>query len=203
MINTAQALLEKRPHRSRLSPMVLMTDPSLIPDPLEAAKKMPHGSAIIYRHFGAVDKLKTAHSLRDYTLEHGQQFLIGNDPELAIEVEADGVHFRRDQAVIAPSVWRKHYPKWLITMAGLKEDYYGYTQPLTCLDGLFVSSVFDSDSESAGEAIGAKTFKEICTKLDAPVFALGGVNSRTVEPLKDSGAAGIAGVSGIITSLAA
>ena len=183
--------------------MVLMTDPELIPDPLEAAKKLPRGSAIIYRHFGAYDKLKTAERLRDYTLDHGQQFLIGNDPELAIEVEADGVHFRRDQALIAPSVWRNHYPKWLITMAGLKEDYYGYTQPLNCLDGLFVSSVFNSDSVSAGKAIGASAFKEICTKLDVPVFALGGVNIRTVEPLKNSGAAGIAGVSGIITSMAA
>lgn len=203
LINTAQALLEARPHPSRLSPMVLMTDPNLIPDPVDAARQLPRGSAIIYRHFGAVDKLKTAKTLRDYTLEHGQQFLIGNDPELAIEVEADGVHFRRDAALIAPSVWRKHQPKWLITMAGVKEGYLGYTQPLTCLDGLFISSIFKSESETAGPPIGISAFKELCTKLDVPVFALGGVNTKTVSPLKDSGAAGIAGISGIMTGMTA
>jgi len=53
------------------------------------------------------------------TFKRQQQFLIGDDPQLAIEVGADGVHFRRDANVSAPTLWRQRCPDWLISMAGI------------------------------------------------------------------------------------
>jgi len=203
LMDVASSLLNVRRYPSRLSPLVLMTDPSVIPDPVEAAQKLPQGAAIIYRHFGAVDKLRVAQNLRQVTKENKQQFLIGNDPELALDVKADGVHFRRDDALIAPSVWRKHYPKWIITMAGLKDDYLAYTAPVDFLDGLFVSSVFKSESSTATKPLDVVAFKSICDTLKAPVFALGGVNTATAPKLIGSGAAGIAGIRGIFSGMSA
>ncbi len=198
LIKIANTLLRNRKHPSSLSPLVLMTDPDSALDPLDISNKLPKGSAIIYRHFGAVDKLIKAKTLRHATRERGQQFLIGNDPELAIEVEADGVHFRRDEALVAPTVWRKHHPEWLITMAGIKGNYVEYTAPLDCLDGLFISSVFKSKSPSSGTPMGLKKFNTLCQKLDVAVFALGGVNSETVKTLDNSYAAGLSGIREII-----
>jgi len=128
------------------------------------------------------------------TFERRQQFLIGNDPDLAIKVGADGVHFRRDSALTAPTLWRRRCPDWLITMAGVKNgDYSG---DLSVLDGLLVSSIFESQSPSAGEPIGIGALKTQVQALPVPVFALGGINAGTAKRLIGTGAAGLAAIGG-------
>ena len=66
------------------------------------------------------------------------------------------------------------------------------------LDGIIISSVFSSKSPSAGIPIGIEGLKRAVETLDVPVFALGGVNAQTAPDLIGSGAAGFAGVSGLI-----
>jgi len=188
----ATKLFSERPIPTRISPLVFMTDPERVTDVISAVKKMPRGAVIIYRHFSSAHKFVDAEALRQITFERGQQFLIGDDPELAVEVGADGVHFRRDPAVKAPALWRKRCPDWLISMAGIKSGHYSGN--LSVLDGLLVSSVFPSQSPSAGEPIGIDQFTQIVSGLTVPVFALGGINKTTAPKLLSSGAAGIAGI---------
>lgn len=169
-----------------------MTDPSRVSDVVATAKNLPKGTAIIYRHFGSAHRFVDAENLRQTTFESGQQLLIGDDPELAVEVGADGVHFTRDAKVEAPALWRKRCPEWLISMAGIKSGEYG--GELSVLDGLLVSSIFPSQSPSAGEPVGAERFAQIVKDLPVPVFALGGINKETAPKLFGSGAAGLAGI---------
>jgi predicted GNAT family acetyltransferase len=84
-------------------------------------------------------------------------------------------------------------------MAGLKAG--NYTGDLNVLDALFISSVFKSDSPSAGAPIGIgglKTAIESLSGFKPGIFALGGINRDNAQDLIDSGASGIAGISGII-----
>ena len=188
----ATKLYNARKIQSRLSPLIFMTDPKRVLDVVAAAQHLPRGTAIIYRHFGSAHRFVDAESLRHVTFQREQQLLIGDDPELAIEVGADGVHFRRDTKLSAPTLWRRRCPDWLISMAGVKSgDYQGN---LSVLDSLLISSVFPSQSPSAGEPIGLKYFAQIVQDLPVPVFALGGVNKDTAPKLIGSGAAGIAGI---------
>lgn len=193
----ASRLLKNRPKATPLSPFVFMTDPQRVLDPVAIAKHLPKGAAIIYRHFGREGHWKEADNLRQVTFARNQQLLIGHDPELAQQVGADGVHFRRDASVQGPMLWRQKCPDWMITMAGLKGEQ-NYEGDLSVLDGLFVSSVFYSKSPSAGNPIGIEAFADICRKLAVPVFALGGVNARTAAQLEGSGAAGLAGIEGLL-----
>ena len=169
-----------------------MTDPERVTDVVAAAEMLPRGAAIIYRHFGSAHRFVDAEALREVTFKRQQQFLIGDDPQLAIEVGADGVHFRRDAKVSAPTLWRQKCPDWLISMAGIKSG--DYTGDVSILDGLLLSAIFPSQSPSAGEPIGAEALKEKTAGLPAPIFALGGVNSKTAPKLIGSGAAGVAGI---------
>jgi len=194
---TAQVLLKNRPRPSALSPYIFMTDPQRTPDAVAAARQIPEGATVIYRHFGAKGHRKTAKMLRHLTFERSQQFLIGHDPVLAIEVGADGVHFRRDAAVIEPALWRTRCPDWIITMAGLKGEQ-NYSGSLSVLDGLFLSSIFYSKSPSSGDPIGVERLSEVCAALGVPVIALGGINGRTATKLLGSGAAGVAGIDGLL-----
>lgn len=174
-----------------------MTDPTRVPDVVAAAQTLPYGAAIIYRHFGSAHKFIDAESLRQITFERGQQFLIGDDPELAIEIGADGVHFRRDAKVEAPTLWRHRCPDWIISMAGLKSGTYQGS--LSVLDGLLISSVFPSESPSAGTPIGIAGLRSAVQNIEAPIFALGGITAHNAHELEHSGAVGLAGISGFIS----
>lgn len=188
----ATKLFTARKTLCRLSPLIFMTDPARVADVAMAAQSLPRGTAIIYRHFGSAHRFVDAQALRHITFKRGQQFLIGADPELAVEVGADGVHFTRDAALQDPALWRRRCPDWIISMAGIKSgDYQG---DLSVLDGLLISSVFPSQSPSAGEPIGVEAFTQKARALTVPVFALGGVNKETAPKLLSSGAAGIAGI---------
>ena len=199
-MKAAGVIAQERGRYCRLSPLVFMTDPSVHPDAVAAAENMPRGSAIIYRHFGQARREAAAVKLRQITFARGQQFLIGNDPQLAIDCGADGVHFTRDAAVIAPALWRARCPDWLISMAGIKQasadgegDYIDYSGDLSVLDGLMISSVFASDSPSAGTPIGLQKLLTITAMLSAPIYALGGVTEQTASALEGYGLSGIAG----------
>ena len=80
-------------------------------------------------------------------------------------------------------------------MAGIKSGQY--SADLSILDGLLVSTVFKSQTPSAGPPTGVKAFTNYAKTLDCPVFALGGINARTAPCLIDSGAYGLAGIRGL------
>ncbi|MEP3889112.1 MAG: thiamine phosphate synthase [Hellea sp.] len=188
----ATKLYGARQKPSRLSPYIFMTDPERVENIEATAEQLPRGAALFYRHFGKVGHRAQAKRLRQLTFENSLQFLIGDDPELAIATGADGVHFRRDVNVAAPKLWRKRCPAWIISMAGIKSG--PYKGDVSILDGLLVSSVFPSRSPSAGKPIGIEALSEIACALPAPIFALGGVNKETAPKLIGSGAAGFAGI---------
>ena len=192
---TATRLFQSRRKPCRLPPFIFMSDPKFIPNLPTVAQRLPRKTAIIYRHFGKSDRLEEAKKLRQITFKNQQQLLIGADPDLAIQVGADGVHFKRDKSLTHPKMWRARCPEWIITMAGIKSGQY--SADLSILDGLLVSSVFKSQTPSAGPPIGVKAFTNYTKTLDCPVFALGGINARTAPKLIHSGAYGLAGIRGL------
>ena len=193
----AQKLWIGRKKPCALSPFILMTDPKRVADPVAAAKNVPEGAAIIYRHFGESNKLEIAKELRDVTFNRDQQLLIGHDPLLAISVGADGVHFRRDPNIELAMLWRQRCPNWVISMAALKGPQ-NYKGDLNVLDGLLLSAIFTSGSSSAGEPIGVQVLDDVCRQLPVSVFALGGINKNTAKDLSGSLAAGLAGIGGLL-----
>lgn len=194
----AQILRRDFQKTCRLAPFVLMTDPERLPDVVTAVAKLPPNSAVIYRHFGKSSRKDEALAIRDITQRKNIQLLIGNDPELALACQADGVHFSRDAKVERPMLWRQKCPNWIISMAGLKQGRY--EGDIFVLDALFVSSIFQSSSPSAGTPIGIEGLKAQTKNLSVPIFALGGINTQTAPELLGSGAAGLAAVTGLEVS---
>jgi len=198
LVRAAKKLEAGRPYASRLSPLVFMTDPARVPDVRAAVAAVPQGAAIIYRHFGKTDRQAEAQALRQITFARGQQFLIGNDPVLAKNTGADGVHFKRDKSLKDPAALRAICPDMVITMAGLK-GVQDYSRDVSCLDGLFISSVFASQSPSAGASITITTITDACRDLNCPVFALGGITAYNIDNLIDNGIAGAGLIEGLMT----
>jgi len=157
------------------------------------AKKLPKGAVVIYRHFGADDRADIPQQLRDID---GLTLLIGNDPELAAQVAADGVHMPRRISADDIAKIRTGHPDWIITQAAPKEADTP-TDLSPDLDALFVSAIFPSKSPSAGTAIGIDVLTQIAKSTSVPIYALGGVTAETAPRLINSGVSGFAAIEGI------
>lgn len=177
----------------RLSPLALLSDPRI--DIIFAAQNLPKGCAVIYRHFGAGDRAEVAAKLRQICFEKSHQFLIGQDAPLAFNVGADGVHF--PQADLEQSeIWRRRVPDWILTGATHDGPSLALAASLP-LDAVTLSPVFETQSPGSGDPLGLKLFCSLTAKSAKPVIALGGINAQTAPYLIGSGAAGLAGVSGV------
>jgi thiamine-phosphate pyrophosphorylase len=180
---------------ARLPRLFLFTDPERTPEPEAIAAHMPEGSGVVYRHFGASDRLHRARTLRAIARDRGLTLLIGNDLKLADVMGADGLHLSQTELPHVPA-FRATHPDWLITAAC--HDLQALTNAQTAggLDALFVSPVFPSRSPSAQDVsvLGVPGFRAMASMTPLPVLALGGVTATTAPRLKGSGAYGFAAV---------
>lgn len=176
----------------KLPDWVLMTDPQRV-QPLEAAENLPNGNMIIYRHFGAKDRLDVADALRDLCKDRGHLLLIGQDVALALGCDADGVHLP-ERDMLAASHIRKAHPNWFMSCAVHSEDAIKKANALD-LNAVILSPIFPSQSPSAGEALGAERFGEMVNLSKHPVIALGGITEKNAEQARAAGAESCAGVS--------
>ena len=185
----------RKPKNGAIRPLPalwFMTDPVRTPDPLAVAARLPRGAAVIYRTFGAADAAVVAKGLRRITRARGQRLLIAADWRLAAKIDADGVHLPERMMHKAAGL-RRRRTGWLITAAA--HDARAVVAGARAgVDALIVSAVFASRSPSAGPALGPVRFAALVGRSRTPVMALGGINSVTAARLKQTGAAGLAGV---------
>jgi thiamine-phosphate pyrophosphorylase len=157
---------------------------------------LPPGSAVIYRAFGAPDAEAEGRALRRLARARRLVFLVGADAGLAARLRADGVHLPERLMARAPRL-RQAHPGWLITTAAHGPRAVAAAARRR-LHAALVSTVFASDSPSAGRPLGPLRFAQRARQARLPVIALGGVDARTARRLADSGAAGLAAIGGLI-----
>lgn len=164
-----------------------LTDPERVADPVSIVLTLPNGTGVIYRHFGAANRMKVAKALRDATYEKQLPLLIANDPHLACQVRADGVHWPEAQAWNARK-WRGRFR--LQTQSAHSRRALNEA---VC-EGVLYSAVFPSRSPSAGTALGATRFRTLIRQSGKKIYALGGVNSETAGSV--SAFSGLAAIEG-------
>jgi thiamine-phosphate pyrophosphorylase len=191
---TARLLPRRRSIRKGLPALLFFTDPVRTPDPEAVAARLPRGSAIVYRHFGAPDAEDRARRLKAIARARGLKLLIGQDIALAARIGADGVHLPERLAHCALAIRRAH-PAWIVTSAA-----HSLTAARASRAGAVVVSVaFPSKSASAGGALGPIRLAALARAIGRPAYALGGVNEKTARRLKDAGLVGLAAVDGLRT----
>lgn len=169
---------------------LFLTDPARTPDPVSALPKLPRGSGIIYRHFGAKNRRQMALDLSEVASALRLRLLIAADPDLALEVGADGVHWPEARLGQARA-WRNRFQ--LQTASAHSHRAILRASQLE-LDAVLVSSVFPSDSPSAGRPLGAPRFRRLVSASPLPVYGLGGVTAKNARQI--CAFAGLSGISG-------
>ncbi len=179
---------------SRVPPLLLFTDPDRTPRPWEIAARMPAGSGVVYRSFGAPDALAEARRLRTITRERGMTLLIGADPELADLVEADGLHLP-ERALSAAYALSGRRPGWILTGAvHSPEAALGARD----LDAVVMSPIFPAGGTSASRAALGSSAMSAAASGATRILALGGITADATGALAHTGAYGLAAIGGIV-----
>jgi len=178
--------------RSRLPPLVLITDDERLADPLVAASKLPRGSMVIVRARQSSHRAKLAHSLRQVVRARGLVLLVANDPVLADRTGAHGLHLSEGNMREA-CAWRARRPRWLITAAAHTLAACASAKR-SGADAAFLSPVFATASHPGIGCLGAVRARMIGGQTAIPIYALGGVNGQTAMRLPCASFVGLAAI---------
>lgn len=172
-----------------------LTDEVRTPDPAAAACRLPPGSGIILRHYGAPGRRALAHALAAIARERGLVLLIGADAALAAKAGAHGVHLPRWAAS------RRAGPgaKGIVTASAHGLTEIRRAQAIG-VDAVFLGPVFATESHEGAQGLGAVRFSALATKSNLPIFALGGLDAANAGQLLGSGAAGFGAIGALLPS---
>lgn len=160
---------------SDLPPLMFLTDPKRVSDPISVAAALPPHSGVMLRHFGQTDQIDLAVPLAQICRAKRHIFLIANDPYLAKKVDADGVHWPERSLASA----RRWAGKFAVQTSSAHSRRAIWRAHQAGMDAAFVSTVFHSCSPSAGAPIGPTRFRTFAANAPLPVYALGGINADT------------------------
>lgn len=138
---------------------------------------------------------KEARQIQELCKKHQVPFLINDNVELAVEIEADGVHVGQHD-MEAGQVRQKIGPGKILGVSAQTVEQALKAQAAGA-DYLGVGAVFPTGTKDDADAVSLDTLKAICQAVDIPVVAIGGVKESNILSLKGSGICGVAVVSAI------
>ncbi len=188
--------------RHRLQGLYVITDPDLLPDHvLEArAEQALHGGAglLQYRHKGRDRALKTAQARRLAGLcrRHAVPFIVNDDPALAAQSGADGLHIGRDDVDLA----RARQALGARAIIGVS-CYDRLDRALEAqrrgADYVAFGSVFPSPVKPHAPRAGPELLRQAHAELAIPVCAIGGITPANARGVIEAGADMVAVIHGV------
>lgn len=135
--------------------------------------------------------------LRDLCREHDVPFIVNDRVDIALAVDADGVHVGQDD--MPASLARR----LIGTEKILGVSAENLEQARAAIDAganyLGVGAVFETSTKSdAGEPLGLDKFAEIARVSTVPVVGIAGINASNAANVIRAGAAGVAVVSAVV-----
>ncbi len=122
-------------------------------------------------------------------------FVINDNIDVAMEIDADGVHVGQND-MNAKDV-RKRIGKHKILGVSAQTVEQALTAENCGADYLGVGAVFPTDTKLDADKVSFDTLKEITRTVTIPVVAIGGINEKNILKLKGSHIDGVAVVSAI------
>lgn len=138
---------------------------------------------------------KEALEIQKLCRSYNVPFVLDDDVDLAVKVNADGVHVGQSD-MEAGKVREKIGPDRILGVSAqtveeaIKAEKEG-------ADYLGVGAVFPTSSKDDAEPVSHETLKAICDAVHIPVIAIGGITRDNVVELKGTGIVGIAVISAI------
>ena len=139
--------------------------------------------------------LKEAIELKELCKEYKVPFVINDNVDIAIKMDADGVHVGQSD-MEAGDVRAKLGPDKIIGVSAQTVEQAILAEQRGA-DYLGVGAVFPTGSKDDADDVSHETLKAICEAVSIPVVAIGGITLENTPQLKDSGICGVAVISAI------
>jgi thiamine-phosphate pyrophosphorylase len=151
------------------------------------------------KDLSARDLYAAAYELRKLTARYGARLFINDRIDVALAVDADGVHLGTDSIPVHRA--RKVLGEEKLIGVSCHNTISAMSAQELGADFITFGPVFYTPSKAAyGDPVGLKRLEDIAGILTIPVFALGGINRDRVSQVMDSGAHGIALISAVMAA---
>jgi thiamine-phosphate pyrophosphorylase len=195
--------IRRFPAAARLPALLLLTDAERLADPVPVLARLPRGAGVVLRDYapGTSVAARTASALRVRRACRGRglRLIVAGDARLAARIGADGLHLPEWMLKRSDSLARR------AARAGIRRPGFIVTAACHSLralraaarlgaDAAVLAPVFATPSHPESPALGAVRFARLVRAAGIPVYALGGIGTRTVRRLSGSGAVGVAGI---------
>ena len=141
------------------------------------------------------DFLKEAIEIQALCRQYHVPFVINDDVDIALQIDADGVHVGQSD-MEAGDVRTKLGPDKIIGVSAQTVEQAMLAEQRGA-DYLGVGAVFPTGSKDDADDISHDTLQAICEAVQIPVIAIGGISKNNVLQLKGRGICGIAVISAI------
>lgn len=139
--------------------------------------------------------LKEAEQIQSLCAKYCVPFIVNDNVELAVKIGADGVHV--GQSDMAAKDVRALIGKDKILGVSAQTVEQALEAQKCGADYLGTGAIFPTGSKDDAQVLGVQTLKEICSAVNIPVVAIGGISKDNILELKKSGIAGVSVISAI------
>ena len=147
------------------------------------------------KHLDQAHFLEEAKDLKMLCKAYNVPFVINDNVDIALEMDADGVHVGQSD-MEAGDVRAKLGPDKIIGVSAQTVEQAKLAEAHGA-DYLGVGAVFATGSKDDAVEVGPQTLRDICQAVSIPVIAIGGISKENVSQLTGSGICGIAVISAI------
>ena len=138
---------------------------------------------------------KEAVRLQEMAREYGVPFVVNDNVEIAVRMDADGVHVGQSD-MEAGDVRALIGPDKILGVSAQTVEQAVLAEKRGA-DYLGVGAVFPTGSKDDAVEVSHETLKAICEAVSIPVVAIGGITVNNTPELAGSGICGIAVISAI------
>ncbi len=173
----------------RVQGLYVIVDPEVTGgrEPAAIGKAALMGGARVIQLRDKGESLALAGILKEMCLAHNAIFIVNDHADLAVAIEADGLHVGQKDLPIAQAR-RILKPHQLLGRSNnlVKEALESAAEGA---DHVAVGPIFPTTTKATGRPLaGLETLREVKDRVKVPVVAIGGINEENVEEVVQAGA---------------
>ena len=194
--------MSRRDKVERISGLYVILDRQFLlgREEVDVARQIIEGGARVIQLRGKQSKkgelLIVAQKLREFCRQTGTQFIINDYLDLAMAVNADGLHVGQEDLPL--SVIRRELPIDKIVGCSVKTLSQAKKAQAEGADYIAVGSMFPTTTKREATVVGVDMLKELKRTVSTPVVAIGGINQNNVDEVVAAGADAIAVISAVL-----
>jgi len=194
--------ISRRDKIERISGLYVILDRQFLAgrDELDIAGNIIEGGARVIqlrdKQSNKGELLLVAQKLKELCSQAGVLFIINDYLDLAMAVDADGLHIGQEDLPLP--VVRRELPIDKIVGYSVTTPSQATKAQNEGADYIAVGSIFPTTTKKEATVVGVDMLKELKRTVSTPLVAIGGINQNNVDEVVAAGAAAVAVISAIL-----